>query len=253
MSLDISVSPAKAPASAPDSLRSRLREMWDGVAPDWEANAAFVDARGAEVTARMLDLAAPDARRTRARARVRTGRPGVRRRCARRPRWRRRRLRRFARDDGHRRATGQCARSRRCQRPGSRSRADRRARRGVRCGAVPRGSDARRRPGACRARDPPRAEAGRTAGRSACGGPAPRTRGSAWCSTRSALSSARRCPRPGFRIRSPWTIATGSLGSYPPPAWSRSRPPSCPRPTEPPPRTSGGHEPPCSPVPWRTA
>ncbi len=59
MSLDISVSPAKAPASAPNSLRCRLREMWDGVALDWEANAAFVDARGAEVTARMLDLAAP--------------------------------------------------------------------------------------------------------------------------------------------------------------------------------------------------
>jgi ubiquinone/menaquinone biosynthesis C-methylase UbiE len=59
MSFDISASPAVAAASAPDPLRARLREMWDGVAPGWEANAAFVDARGAEVTARMLELAAP--------------------------------------------------------------------------------------------------------------------------------------------------------------------------------------------------
>ena len=59
MSYDSSVLAAQAPASAPDSLGARLREMWDGVAPGWEANTDFVDARGAEVTARMLELAAP--------------------------------------------------------------------------------------------------------------------------------------------------------------------------------------------------
>lgn len=58
MSTDVSTSPATT-ASAPDPLRSRLREMWDGVAPGWEANVAFVDARGAEITARMLERAAP--------------------------------------------------------------------------------------------------------------------------------------------------------------------------------------------------
>jgi SAM-dependent methyltransferase len=33
--------------------------MWDGVAPGWETHAAFVDARGAEVTDRMLEGTAP--------------------------------------------------------------------------------------------------------------------------------------------------------------------------------------------------
>jgi ubiquinone/menaquinone biosynthesis C-methylase UbiE len=59
MSSDTRAATAEAPAPNPDQLRSRLRAMWDGVAPGWEANAAFVDARGAEVSARMLELAAP--------------------------------------------------------------------------------------------------------------------------------------------------------------------------------------------------
>lgn len=58
MSFDISVSPTTAPA-APDLLRARLHEMWDGVAPGWDVNADFVDARGAAVSARMLELAVP--------------------------------------------------------------------------------------------------------------------------------------------------------------------------------------------------
>src|SRR3954447_8257440 len=40
-------------------MRSSLHEMWEGVAPGWEANAGFVDARGADITARMLELTAP--------------------------------------------------------------------------------------------------------------------------------------------------------------------------------------------------
>src|SRR5947209_12603348 len=61
MGFGITVSPSQSPPSGLGPLRARLREMWDGVAPGWEANAAFVDARGAEVTARMLELAAPTA------------------------------------------------------------------------------------------------------------------------------------------------------------------------------------------------
>lgn len=42
-----------------DAIRGQLHEMWSGVAPAWEANAAYVDARGAGVTARMLALTDP--------------------------------------------------------------------------------------------------------------------------------------------------------------------------------------------------
>jgi ubiquinone/menaquinone biosynthesis C-methylase UbiE len=42
-----------------DTLRSQLHDMWSSVAPAWEANAAYVDARGASVTARMLELTDP--------------------------------------------------------------------------------------------------------------------------------------------------------------------------------------------------
>jgi ubiquinone/menaquinone biosynthesis C-methylase UbiE len=59
MRVNTTASPSQSLPSAPDPLRARLREMWDGVAPGWEANVDFVDARGAEVTARMLELAAP--------------------------------------------------------------------------------------------------------------------------------------------------------------------------------------------------
>jgi SAM-dependent methyltransferase len=41
-----------------DVLRSRLRGMWGGVAAAWEEHAADIDARGAELTARLLELAA---------------------------------------------------------------------------------------------------------------------------------------------------------------------------------------------------
>jgi SAM-dependent methyltransferase len=40
-------------------VRARLHRMWTGVAPAWGANAAFVDARGEHVTARMLELSQP--------------------------------------------------------------------------------------------------------------------------------------------------------------------------------------------------
>jgi SAM-dependent methyltransferase len=40
-------------------LRERLRRMWSGVADGWEANADFVDERGAPMTARMLDAVRP--------------------------------------------------------------------------------------------------------------------------------------------------------------------------------------------------
>jgi ubiquinone/menaquinone biosynthesis C-methylase UbiE len=42
---------------APDALRDQLRRMWDGVAPGWGENAAFVDARAAAMTETILDLA----------------------------------------------------------------------------------------------------------------------------------------------------------------------------------------------------
>lgn len=45
--------------SGSDELRARLHAMWSGVAGAWEANAAFIDARGARVTERMLALARP--------------------------------------------------------------------------------------------------------------------------------------------------------------------------------------------------
>jgi ubiquinone/menaquinone biosynthesis C-methylase UbiE len=42
-----------------DELRTRLHRMWAGVAPSWHQHADYVDARGAVVTDRMLELAAP--------------------------------------------------------------------------------------------------------------------------------------------------------------------------------------------------
>jgi ubiquinone/menaquinone biosynthesis C-methylase UbiE len=42
-----------------DELRTRLHRMWAGVAPSWHQHADYVDARGAVVTERMLELAAP--------------------------------------------------------------------------------------------------------------------------------------------------------------------------------------------------
>jgi ubiquinone/menaquinone biosynthesis C-methylase UbiE len=42
-----------------DELRTRLHRMWAGVAPSWHRHADYVDARGAVVTERMLELAAP--------------------------------------------------------------------------------------------------------------------------------------------------------------------------------------------------
>jgi ubiquinone/menaquinone biosynthesis C-methylase UbiE len=42
-----------------DDLRARLQRMWAGVAPSWEEHADYVDARGAAITERMLELAAP--------------------------------------------------------------------------------------------------------------------------------------------------------------------------------------------------
>jgi ubiquinone/menaquinone biosynthesis C-methylase UbiE len=42
-----------------DPMRARLLEMWSSVAPAWEANAAYIDGRGAHITARMLALTQP--------------------------------------------------------------------------------------------------------------------------------------------------------------------------------------------------
>ena len=41
------------------AVRAQLREMWASVAKAWEDSAGFVDARGAHVTERMLELARP--------------------------------------------------------------------------------------------------------------------------------------------------------------------------------------------------
>ena len=45
--------------AAPDGLRAQLHGMWSSVAGAWGANVEYVDARGARVTARMLELARP--------------------------------------------------------------------------------------------------------------------------------------------------------------------------------------------------
>jgi ubiquinone/menaquinone biosynthesis C-methylase UbiE len=42
-----------------EGLRGQLRAMWSGVAGAWESNVAFIDARGAKVTERMLELTRP--------------------------------------------------------------------------------------------------------------------------------------------------------------------------------------------------
>lgn len=42
-----------------DSLRAGLHQMWSAVAPAWAEHADFVDTRGADLTATMLDRAAP--------------------------------------------------------------------------------------------------------------------------------------------------------------------------------------------------
>jgi SAM-dependent methyltransferase len=41
-------------------MRARLHGMWAGVAPAWAEHAEYVDARGAALTARMLELTAPN-------------------------------------------------------------------------------------------------------------------------------------------------------------------------------------------------
>jgi SAM-dependent methyltransferase len=42
-----------------DQLRAHLRDMWGGVAGAWDRHAEFVDLRGEQITARMLELAPP--------------------------------------------------------------------------------------------------------------------------------------------------------------------------------------------------
>jgi ubiquinone/menaquinone biosynthesis C-methylase UbiE len=42
-----------------DELRTRLHRMWAAVAPAWDEHADYVDTRGAAVSERMLELAAP--------------------------------------------------------------------------------------------------------------------------------------------------------------------------------------------------
>jgi enediyne biosynthesis protein CalE5 len=48
-----------APPPARDDVRAALHAIWSAVAPGWEANAGFLDARGASMTARMLALSSP--------------------------------------------------------------------------------------------------------------------------------------------------------------------------------------------------
>ncbi len=47
------------PSTGPDELRVGLHMMWGAVAPGWEQNAEFVDARGTDLTASMLDAVDP--------------------------------------------------------------------------------------------------------------------------------------------------------------------------------------------------
>jgi ubiquinone/menaquinone biosynthesis C-methylase UbiE len=42
-----------------ETVRGRLHGMWASVAPAWQTHAEYADARGAAITARMLELAAP--------------------------------------------------------------------------------------------------------------------------------------------------------------------------------------------------
>ena len=42
-----------------DELRARLHGMWAAVAGSWEEHADYVDARGASVTEKMLELTLP--------------------------------------------------------------------------------------------------------------------------------------------------------------------------------------------------
>ena len=49
----------KDAATDGEALRTHLHGMWASVAGAWEANAAYTDARGAAVSARMLELTAP--------------------------------------------------------------------------------------------------------------------------------------------------------------------------------------------------
>ena len=53
------VSAATGRAGDREAVRSQLRGMWASVAGAWDANAAYVDARGRHVTERMLELARP--------------------------------------------------------------------------------------------------------------------------------------------------------------------------------------------------
>ena len=51
--------PADPHAGAADDLRAHLRRMWASVAGSWAEHAAYVDARGVEVTNRMIELSRP--------------------------------------------------------------------------------------------------------------------------------------------------------------------------------------------------
>ena len=113
--------------------------------------------------------------------------------------------------------------------------ADRRARRVLRRRPVPGGADARGRSRPRGRRDPARPAPGRAGRRSRCGGRASATRGSASCSTRWARSSARRCPRRESRGRSRSRTPTGWPACWPAPGcrtWlsGSSRSPSAPAP-----------------------
>ena len=91
----------------------------------------------------------------------------------------------------------------------ARPRGDRRARRRLRRRALPRGPDVRARPGARRARDPPRAAARRPRRDRGLGPARAQPVARASSSTRSARRSARRCRRRASPARSRSTTPTG--------------------------------------------
>src|SRR5262245_16601434 len=145
-----------------DELRAQLHRMWNGVAAGWAEHAEFTDARGAAVTERLLELAAPQPGERvldlatgaggmglAAVERVGPGGEGV--------------LAGVAFEVvgmAERRAARRVSRARQRERPRPRPGADRLAGLLLRGRLLPRGDHARARPGARRRRDPARAPAG---------------------------------------------------------------------------------------------
>ena len=154
-----------APATRDDgALRAHVHGSWAAVATAWGDRADYVDARVAGVTERLLEVAdirpgervlelacGPGGAGLDAAEHVGPGRRGGH-------------LRRRRRDDVDRGSARGGPRARERPHPGARPRGDRRARRLLRRGAVPRGAHVRGRPGPCGTRDPACPASGRTGG-----------------------------------------------------------------------------------------